>query len=263
MCFKQLASTLLVLVNFVFAVSQSVSQSLHTYPLPPTHPFNGPFSGTTRVSLYQKGKTNLDFIEARDSEWQWHHLGHMQRCAPRSRQTIMPAPHRSVFTGRMPSLPPNQQRQSTEGKYPPHLKYAATLPCNLSLIACSVDINVSQGNLAAYARCGGILNIRFTANLPWNLSVKKIVNRLRFDRIMVMSLWPRFWPTLYVQIRHVLQNPHTPHRSATRLTSTLQGGGGGAVRLSVITPPTAYRGAEYCDTSDLYQIITKLRKIYC
>ena len=27
----------------------------------------------------------------------------------------MPAPHRSVFTGRMPFLPPNQQRQSTEG----------------------------------------------------------------------------------------------------------------------------------------------------
>jgi len=21
---------------------------------------------------YQKGKTNLDFTEARDSEWQWH-----------------------------------------------------------------------------------------------------------------------------------------------------------------------------------------------
>ena len=32
-----------------------------------THPFNGPLSGTTRVSQYQKGKTNLDFTEARDS----------------------------------------------------------------------------------------------------------------------------------------------------------------------------------------------------
>ena len=30
------------------------------------HPFNGPLSGTTRVSQYQKGKTNLDFTEARD-----------------------------------------------------------------------------------------------------------------------------------------------------------------------------------------------------
>jgi len=28
------------------------------------------------VSQYQKGKTNLDFTEARDSEWQWHPLDH-------------------------------------------------------------------------------------------------------------------------------------------------------------------------------------------
>jgi len=45
-----------------------------------THPFNGPFSGTTHVSRYQKGKTDVDFNEARDSEWQWHQLGHMQVC---------------------------------------------------------------------------------------------------------------------------------------------------------------------------------------
>jgi len=32
------------------------------------------------VSRYQKGKTNLDFTEARDSEWQWHQLGHMKIC---------------------------------------------------------------------------------------------------------------------------------------------------------------------------------------
>ena len=38
------------------------------------------------------------------------------KSAPRSRQTTTPAPHHSVFTGRMPFLPPNQQRQSTEGK---------------------------------------------------------------------------------------------------------------------------------------------------
>jgi len=33
---------------------------------------------TTQVSWYQKGKTNLDFTEAKDSEWQWHQVGHMQ-----------------------------------------------------------------------------------------------------------------------------------------------------------------------------------------
>jgi len=45
-----------------------------------THPFNGPLSETTQVSRYQKGKTNLDFTGARDSERQWYQLGHMQVC---------------------------------------------------------------------------------------------------------------------------------------------------------------------------------------
>jgi len=76
-----------------------------------THTINGRFSGTTWVSQYEKGKTNLDFTEARDSEWQWHQLGHMQVC----RQITTPAPNPSVFTGGMPFLPPNQQRRSNEG----------------------------------------------------------------------------------------------------------------------------------------------------
>jgi len=37
------------------------------------------------------------------------------KSAPRSRQITTPAPHTQLFTGRMPFLPPNQQRQSTEG----------------------------------------------------------------------------------------------------------------------------------------------------
>jgi len=37
------------------------------------------------------------------------------KSAPRSRQITTPAPHHSVFTGQMPFLPSNQQRQSTEG----------------------------------------------------------------------------------------------------------------------------------------------------
>ena len=52
----------------------------HSHTHTHTHPFNGPLSGTTRVRRYQKGKTNLDFTEARDSEWQWHQLGRMQVC---------------------------------------------------------------------------------------------------------------------------------------------------------------------------------------
>jgi len=63
----------------------------------------------------RKVKTNLDFTEARDmggSDISWA----VCKSAPRSRQITMPAPHHSVFTGRTPFLPPNQQHQSTEGK---------------------------------------------------------------------------------------------------------------------------------------------------
>ena len=53
-----------------------LSTQTHTHTH--THTFNDSLSGTTPVSRYQKSKTNLDFT--RDSEWQWHQLGHMQVC---------------------------------------------------------------------------------------------------------------------------------------------------------------------------------------
>jgi len=81
-----------------------------------THPFNSPLSGTTQVSQYQKGKTNLDFTEARHSEWQWNPLGHIQLCTSLQTDNHARTPPLSFFTDRMPFLPPNQQRHSTEGK---------------------------------------------------------------------------------------------------------------------------------------------------
>jgi len=48
------------------------------------------------VSQYQKGKTNLDFTEARDSEWQWHQLGHMQVYTSLQADNHA-STHRSVF----------------------------------------------------------------------------------------------------------------------------------------------------------------------
>jgi len=69
---------------------------------------------------------------------------------------------------------------------PPHLKYVATLPYNLSLMACFADINVSQGGVYS-----NICKVRCKLTKE-SFSEKKYVNRLRFDRIMVMSLWSRF-----------------------------------------------------------------------
>ena len=80
---------------------------------PFTH-VNGPLSGTNQVSRYQKGKTTLDFIEARDSEWQWHQLGRMQVCTLLQTDNHA-STHRSVFY-RPDALPAAQPTASnTEG----------------------------------------------------------------------------------------------------------------------------------------------------
>ena len=71
-----------------------------------TYPFNGPLSGTTRVSRYKKGKTNLDFTKARDSEWQWHQLGILQVCI--SLQTDNHASTPPLFFYRPDALPAAQ-----------------------------------------------------------------------------------------------------------------------------------------------------------
>jgi len=51
------------------------SQILYTH----TRPFNGLFWDHPGEPVPERWN-NLDFTEARDSEWQWHQLGHMQVC---------------------------------------------------------------------------------------------------------------------------------------------------------------------------------------
>ena len=94
-------------------------------------------SGTTRVSRYQKGKTkkvktNLDLLEQEivsGSGISWA----ICKSAPHPRQPHQ-HPTTQFFTGRMPFLPPNQQRQSTEGKTNSDIK------CN------EMTLKVSHGN---------------------------------------------------------------------------------------------------------------------
>jgi len=88
-----------------------VSTHTHTH----THPFDGPLSGTTQVSRHQKGKTNLDFTEARDSVSGSGISWAIRKSAPRLRQKTKQTPHHSVFYRPDAFLPLNQQCQSTEG----------------------------------------------------------------------------------------------------------------------------------------------------
>jgi len=58
----------------------------------------------------------LDFTGARDDGVAVGSAGpYAKPFAPPSRQITTLVPHHSVSTGRMPFLPPNQQRQSTQG----------------------------------------------------------------------------------------------------------------------------------------------------
>ena len=71
-----------------------------------THQFNGPLSRTIQVTRYQKGKINVDFTEARDSEWQWHQLGRMQVCTSLQADNHASTPSLSFLQAGCPSCHP-------------------------------------------------------------------------------------------------------------------------------------------------------------
>ena len=55
---------------------------------------------------YQKGKTDLDFTEARDSEWQWNQLDNMQVCTSLQTDNHASTPPLCFLQARCPSCRP-------------------------------------------------------------------------------------------------------------------------------------------------------------
>ena len=90
---------------------------LHTTTTILLQPFNGPLSGTTRVRRYQKGKTNLDFTGARDSEWQWHQLGHMQVCTSLQTDNHASTPPLCLLQAGCPSCHPTYSVKALKATY--------------------------------------------------------------------------------------------------------------------------------------------------
>ena len=72
----------------------------------PPQPFYGPFSGTTRVDFMVQGKINRG-----------RHIDHPAGCHSIRTNQCPPPPSPHIFTGLMPFLPPNQQRQIIHGAY--------------------------------------------------------------------------------------------------------------------------------------------------
>ena len=148
-----------------------------------THPFNGPFSWTTRVSQHQKGKSNLDFTEARDSEWPWHQLDHMQVCTLLQTDNHTSTPPFCFFTGRMRFLLPNRQCQSTEGL----------------IISTNIDILMMKQLLLSRL----ILNQSFlywhmTKRICWHLIQNCNTRKVNRNLYTACGLRSFYWPSVCV-----------------------------------------------------------------
>jgi len=70
------------------------------------------------VSRYQKGKTNLDFTEATDSERQWHQLGRMQVCTSLQTDNHASTPPLSFLQAGCPSCRPTNSVKAPKAKAP-------------------------------------------------------------------------------------------------------------------------------------------------
>ena len=94
----------------------------------------------------------------------------------------------------------------------------ATLPFNLSLIACFAAINVSQSSVATHARCGRIFNIHLTTHLPRNLPMKKIKSvKIRQNyghesvaHILAHPVVP--WIVIIPPLHHIISPRHCTHQ---------------------------------------------------
>ena len=126
-----------------------------------THPFNGPLSGTTRVSRYQKGKSNLDFTEARDSEWQWHQLGHMQVCTLLQTDNHTSTPPLGFLRAGCPSCRPANSVKALKARHIAQMlsigdvrKCRIKQTCLAICVEWSGCVDVAAGALCCRLACG-------------------------------------------------------------------------------------------------------------
>jgi len=125
---QQRQTSLLRNADVVFTFTRNYATKNRT-----PHPFNGPLSGTTQVSQYQKGKNNLDFTEARDSEWQWHQLGHIQVCTTLQTNNHASTPPLRFLQARCPSCRPTNSVKALKGQLRTELCVINVCKCSNTL----------------------------------------------------------------------------------------------------------------------------------
>ena len=131
-----------MLSDFQNSFTDRPTSNTHTHTHTHVHPFNGPFSRTTRVSRYQKGKTTVTpaphhsvFLQAK-----WWGTGVvicLELGADLHMAQLMPLPLTvSCFSKiqigfDLSDRPTGKFVTNSCLNTPPHLKYVATLPCEI------------------------------------------------------------------------------------------------------------------------------------
>ena len=199
---------------------------MHTH----THMFNGPLSRTTRVGRYQKGKTNLDFTEARDSEWQWNPLGNMQVC------TLLQADnHASFLQAGCPSCRPTNSIKA--------LKALCTLNSNLLMPwLMYIQCNLTQNGLHKAIRLSYPTLLLWVAVLSTNMVKIKYARPKILADHLVGSRGPQFGNhcrRLFHHIDNCSCNWHIPPRGIPRAhhktNTSLYSGGHGLTRTKMLS----------------------------
>ena len=89
-------------------------------------------------------KVNLDFTEARDSEWQWHQLGHMQVCTSLQTDNHASTPPLSFLQARCPSCrPTNSVKALNADLCPTHCrKNRIDIFCSFAASHCHLFLSI-------------------------------------------------------------------------------------------------------------------------
>jgi len=87
-----------------------------------------------------KGKTNLNFTEARDSEWQWHQLGRMQVCTLLQTDNHASTPPLSFLQTGCPTRRPTNSVKALKAPVP----YKKTITNTYNPVLISTSAQVKQ-----------------------------------------------------------------------------------------------------------------------
>ena len=137
---------------------------------------------------YKKGKTNLDFTEARDSEWQWRQLDHVQVCTLLQTDNHPSTPPLSFLQAGCPSCRPTnsvkalkaiRQWCETNGSKSRGRPDESVSPVNLPCVGCGAVVRPISFCRCCVNRLLAYLTLLLTFSLLWekaqSVFLRKIV----------------------------------------------------------------------------------------